>query len=201
MGVRIRAAHSGALVLKDLHVPQLFLGFLDLVLRRGLLLQQRELGGNGGKRARRRKMGGIDARPGLDDGEDIGGAHVGKSRGVLGAERQDVTLARDGLGAEEEGGQVIEAVGLWRVILGLLFLDGAVVVDKDEGVLVFGIGVALCSWVAGTQVALFRRVTTTKCWSEGIRSGSAIEGSPWDHILAGRWLARTPAALCSCINF
>lgn len=80
---------------------------------------------------------------------------------MLGAKSQDVALARDGLGAEEEGGEVIGAGGLGRVVLGLLFFDGAVVVDEDEGAVVLGVGVALGSRVAGTKITLLARVTRT----------------------------------------
>lgn len=76
---------------------------------------------------------------------------------MLGAEGQNVALARDGLGAEEEGGKIIGAGGLRRVVLGLLFFDGAVVIDEDKSVLVLRVGVALCSWVSGTQVTLWNQ--------------------------------------------
>lgn len=150
MWVRIRAAHGRALVLEDLHVPQLLFGLLDLVLGRGLFLQKGELGSYSGEGAGRGKVGGVDARPCLDNGQNFGGAHVGKSGRMLGAEGQNVALARDGLSAKKEGGEIIGAGRLRRMVLGLLFFDGAVVVDEDEGVLVLGIGFALRPWVSGT---------------------------------------------------
>lgn len=45
------------------------------------------------------------------------------------------------------------AILVQGLILGLLFLDSAVVVHEDKGALVLRVTVALCSLVAGAQVA------------------------------------------------
>lgn len=71
---------------------------------------------------------------------------------VLRGEGEDVAPAGDGLGLEQEGGNVI-LLGL-GVILLLLLLDGAVVVDKGEGVLILRVAVALRALITGAQVAL-----------------------------------------------
>lgn len=71
---------------------------------------------------------------------------------VLRREGEDVAAAGDGLGLEQEGGNVI-LVGL-GVILLLLLLDGAVVVDKGEGVLILRVAVALGALIARAQVTL-----------------------------------------------
>lgn len=68
---------------------------------------------------------------------------------MLGAEGQHVALAGDGLGAQEEGGEIMAAGGFGRGVGGLLFFDGGVVVYEDEGVLVVRVGIALDAFVAG----------------------------------------------------
>lgn len=40
-------------------------------------------------------------------------------------------------------------------VFSLRFLDGTVVVYKDEGVLVFRVHIALCAFVTGAEIALF----------------------------------------------
>ena len=149
--VRVGAAHGGALVLEDLHVPQLTLGRIDLAVG---------VGGKAGQdlvclrleRVRGRQVAGVDAGPGLDDGQDLGSGHVGQGEVVLGREGEHVAPAGDGLGLEQEGGDVIFA-GLGGVLL-LLLLHGAVVVDKGEGVFVLRVAVSLSALVPRAQVAL-----------------------------------------------
>jgi hypothetical protein len=112
---------------------------------------------------------------------------------VLGGEGQDVAPAGDGLGLQEERGDVI-FLRLRRVIL-LLFLDSAVVVDKGEGVLVVGVAVPLGTLVSGTEVALewmsgIRRILDTRfrrCGLTylGIVLGKHILG--WCLLLASVW--------------
>lgn len=55
---------------------------------------------------------------------------------MRGREGQDVAFPRHRLCAEEGAREV---VGRRRRVLGLLFLDGAVVVDEDEGVFILGV--------------------------------------------------------------
>ena len=102
-------------------------------------------------------MAGVDARPGLDHGYDLGRAHVRQSGVVLGGEGEHVAPAGGGLRLQEERGNVIVAVTsgvLPRVVLLLFLFDGAVVVDEGECVFVVRVGVALGALVAGAKVAL-----------------------------------------------
>ena len=92
-------------------------------------------------------MAGVNARPGLDDGQDLGGRHVGKRDVMLGGECEDITPAGDGLSPQEEGGNVI-FVSLGIVFL-LLLLHRAIVVDKGEGILVLRVAVSLRTLIAG----------------------------------------------------
>lgn len=93
---------------------------------------------------------------------------------MLGAEGQHVALAGDGLGAQEEGREVIAAGGLWRVVGGLLFFDGGVVVDEDEGVLVVGVRVALGAFVARAEVALEESISAKV--KDGSGAGGEVAG-------------------------
>ncbi len=74
--VRVRAAHGGALVLEDLHVPQLALGRVDLAVGVGGKADQ-DLVCLRLERVGARQVAGVDAGPGLDDGQNLGGGHVG----------------------------------------------------------------------------------------------------------------------------
>ena len=156
MWVRVGAAHGRALVLEDLHVPQLLLGGDDFAVRVGRDLSQ--CPGRGVlERVGRRKVVGVDACPGVDYRHDLGGAHVRESGVVLGGEGEHVAPARGGLRLEEEGGDVIFVVSggsLRRMVFLLFFLHGAVVVDEGECVFVVRVGVALGALVAGAEVAL-----------------------------------------------
>jgi hypothetical protein len=71
---------------------------------------------------------------------------------VLGREGEHIAAAGDGLGAQQQRSDVI-FVGV-RVVVLLLLLDGAVVVDEGEGVLVLRVAVSLGSLIAGAEVAL-----------------------------------------------
>ena len=82
MGVRVGTAHGGAFVFKDLHVG---------VLACGRRVGCREVVGVCG-----RKMGAVDARPGLDDGDDGGGGEVCESS-VVGGWLASVCVAGGGL--------------------------------------------------------------------------------------------------------
>jgi hypothetical protein len=150
VGVRVGAAHGSALVLEDLHVAQLLLrrGKLSLRGQRGEV----QSGSGGGERAGGGEVGGVGGGPDLDDGDDLLGGHVGEGLVVLGREGEDVAAAGGRLGAEEGRGQV---GGLGGDIFSLLLLDGTVVVDEDEGVLVVGVVVAAGARVAGAEVALW----------------------------------------------
>ena len=103
--VRVRAAHGGALVLEDLHVAQL----------RGRARDGRVRGrgggqaGQAGERVRGREVLGVDAGPGLDDGDDLGRGHVGERQVVLGGEGEDVTDARGGLGLQERRREILRS--------------------------------------------------------------------------------------------
>lgn len=99
-------------------------------------------------------MAGVDACPGLDDRHNLGSAHVRQSGVVFVGEGEHVATACGGLRLQEERGDVIVRGGLRRVVFLLFFLDGAVVVDKGEGVFVMRVGVALGALVAGAKVAL-----------------------------------------------
>ncbi len=151
VGVRVRAAHRRSLVLEDLHVSQLLLRYIDLAIRvdRYRLQRLRSLGCQG---MSRRHVLGVDARPGLDHGQDLGRGHVGEGDIVLCRERKDIALAGDSSGLEEEGGGIV-ARGLGLVVL-LLRLHRAVVVDEGEGGFVLGVRIALCALVPGAEVAL-----------------------------------------------
>jgi hypothetical protein len=55
-----------------------------------------------------------------------------------------------------ERGRSIESrtISLAAIVVGLLLLDGAVVVDEDERAVVLGVNIARGALVAGAQVAL-----------------------------------------------
>lgn len=71
------------------------------------------------------------------------------------------------------------AGGLGWGIDGLLFFDGAVVVNEDKGVFVLGVGVALGAFVARAQVALI--------W----RDLSAMDSMGPKQVRVGGWVDRT----------
>lgn len=96
-------------------------------------------------------MRGIDARPGSNNWQDLGGGHVGQGNVVPGREGQDVATARHRLCLEKKRGKVI-VFDLGYVGL-LLFLDCAVVVYENEGVFVLRVAVALGTLVARAEVA------------------------------------------------
>lgn len=155
--MRVRAAHGRALVLKDLHVPKLLLfRGLDFAVWVRRNRAERARGGVP-ERMRGRQVAGIDTRPSLDHGYDLGGAHVRQSGVVLGGEGEHVAPACGGLRLQEERGNVIVAVTggvLLRVVLLLFLFDGAVVVDEGECVFVMRVGIALGALVTGAEVAL-----------------------------------------------
>jgi len=105
-------------------------------------------------------MGRVDACPGLDDGEDLGGVEVGEGEVVRGGEGQDVAFPRHGLGAQQCGRQVLSRGGF---VLGLLLFDGAVVVDEDKGAVIFWVLVALGSFVAWAEITLWDRDILSSC--------------------------------------
>ena len=100
--MRVRAPHRCALVLEDLHVPVLRVGFRDAV---GLMA----FGGEGrrGGDAREGRVGrqvrGVDLCPGVDDGQDLRGGEVGQGEVVRRGEGYHVAFAGDGFRAEEAG--------------------------------------------------------------------------------------------------
>lgn len=98
VGVRIRAAHGGALVFEYLHVAVLVLGDRGVFPREG----QVELVRDRRERVRGRQVVGIDARPVLNGGQDVGAGHVGERQVVLWRECEDVADALDALSAEEK---------------------------------------------------------------------------------------------------
>lgn len=49
---------------------------------------------------------------------------------------------------------ILTASFMLRMVISLLFLDGAVVIDEDECVVILRVDIALCSLVAGAKVAL-----------------------------------------------
>lgn len=98
-------------------------------------------------------MGRIDVGPGVDDGADLDGFEVGEGEVVGRREGQDVAFACHGLGSEEVHGEGV-CGGMFGMILGLLFLDGAVVVDEYKGAGIGRVGVALGALIARTEVAL-----------------------------------------------
>lgn len=104
MRVWVRAAHGGALVLKDLHVAQvvLRLGHSARGRRRGQL----KGGGDLGQRVGGGEVGGVDLRPDVDDGGDLCGRHVGKRDVVLLGEGEHVAFARGRFRAQEGRGEV-----------------------------------------------------------------------------------------------
>ena len=98
VGVRIRASHGGALVLEDLHVSVLVPRDGCVVAREGQLeLLDAGVEGVGGG-----DVVGVDARPVLDDGENLGAGHVGKGEVVLGGEGEDVADALYTFSPEEK---------------------------------------------------------------------------------------------------
>ena len=149
VGVRVGTAHGGALVFKDLHVAVLGIWLGDIRSRGGRQRGRLEVLG---KRGLRIKVDRVDARPGVDYGQDLARVEVGESDIVRGRESEDVALAGDGLSTEERSQTMV--LGGWRRVFCLLFLDGAVVVDEDERLLVFWIRIALGSLITGTEVAL-----------------------------------------------
>lgn len=108
--------------------------------------------GDGSERRLGRNVGCIYFRPCLDDGQNLGRGHVGQGDVVTGTEGQDITFALDRLRLEQEARQA--PLGIWRSVVLLLFLDGAVIIYKDECVFVVGVGVARRPLVARAQVAL-----------------------------------------------
>lgn len=48
-------------------------------------------------------MGGVEFGPGFDDGEDVGGGHVGEGEVVFGGEGDDIALARGALCSKQSG--------------------------------------------------------------------------------------------------
>ena len=51
---------------------------------------------------------------------------------------------------------LLTVILLWRIVVRLLFSYGGVVVDEDEGAVVFRIDVSLCALIARTEVTLQR---------------------------------------------
>lgn len=104
VGVGVRAAHGGALVLEDLHVAVFVLGDGGVLGSQGEV----ELLGELGERAAGGEVVGVDAGPVLYDGEDVLAGQVGQRQVVLGGEGEDVADALDTLGLQEPG------LGIWR---------------------------------------------------------------------------------------
>lgn len=96
-------------------------------------------------------MGGVDFAPHLDDREDLRGSQVGEGEVVLGGEGEDVAFPCYWFGAEEEGCEV--AFLCFWVVLGLGFLDGAVVIHEYEGVFVVRVLIALGALILWAEVA------------------------------------------------
>ena len=171
MRVGIAASHGSTLILEDLHVSQLMRWLLDCVFGAGRLLQEAELRSDCGQGVRGREVACVDARPCLDDGQNLLGRHVGERDVMFRAEGENVAFTSDRLGSQEERGDIwsrkkpvsmsplcveLRQCGRHTIaaVLGLvarlLFLDSAVVVHEDEGAVVLGVGVALCALVPRT---------------------------------------------------
>lgn len=190
--MRVGAAHGGALVLEDLHIPVLVVRDGCLVAREG------ELEGldGGVERVRGGKVVGVDPCPVLDDGEDIDAGHVSESEVVLGREGENVADAFHALCLEEKGFKLLifgqsrsiceggfEKRTVSRsltIIIRLLLLDGTVIVDKGKSLFVLWVLVACSARVAGTEVALVA--------VRGIFKKQEVAFIPGDHAQGACWL-------------
>lgn len=96
------------------------------------------------------EVGGVDMSLCVNYGDNFFGGYISEGGVVFGGESEDVVFVGDGMGLEEEGGNIV-FVGFWMVVL-LGFFDGGVVVDKGEGVFVRGVVVFLGMFVVGVEV-------------------------------------------------
>lgn len=155
-------------------------------------------------------MGGVDVCPDVDDRGDLLRRHVGKRDVVLLGKGEDVAFACGGLGTEKRRCEVwsrkshvslathepglLTIAFIFRLVLGLVFLDGAVVVDEDQGVLVIRIGVTGRASVAGAKVAL----EDVRSKSPGLDSATTYLGIVLGKFSDGRSLFLTSEHLSSC---
>lgn len=154
--------------------------------------------GECGERGRRVEVGAVDACPGVDDGRYLGGFKVGKCLVVCARECQDVAFALHGLNLEETRCKALtkvlacasllrlceHTVSLVRGFVVLLRLfDGAIVVDKDEGIFILRVLVALGPSISRAKIA-FRVVIWKHSLARGFLCASIVYFSL--HIIAER---------------
>lgn len=148
MRVGVGASHGCAFVLENLHPPVLFMGYTGTGMRAG----GRQMGGLCQRSQGRvwRQVSSVDICPCLHNGDDLLGRHIGKSDVVCGAECEDIAFPFDCFSSQQLTGQAARFVGRGVVILG--FLDCAIVIDKDKGVVVVGVLVARSAFVSRTEI-------------------------------------------------